>query len=435
MSSKVFERPTDILIPATSLWAKLPLIAGVVGIIGTGITVAQMAGDHGARASFSYLFAFMTMLSIAIGALAFVLIQHLVRAGWSAVVRRVAEAAAATLPVFALLFIPIVVLGFTHLYPWAHESDAILEAKRWWLGADLGNGSATKFIARAVLFFGIWSVLGVMLWRLSVKQDGQDPAVVEATTHTMRKLSAGGMFLFALSMSAAAIDWQMSLLPHWYSTMYGVYYFAGAMVAFYAFLALTLVGLQKAGLLKTAVTTEHYHDVGKFMFGHTVFWAYITFCQFMLIWYANIPEETEYFMMRMEGGWDKISLAMPIIHFFIPFFFLISRHVKRNTTGLIVGALWLMGVHIIDIYWNVLPNAGAHHGGPEKVAEGHAAGEAIAAAAAHHGPHLALALTDVTAFVGIGGLFLAAFAFLLKKHPVVAIGDPRLAESMAHENY
>ena len=435
MSSKVFERPTDIQIPATSLWAKLPLIGGVVGVAGAGFTISQMVGEHGARASFSYLFAFMTMLSIAIGALAFVLIQHLVRAGWSAVVRRVAEAAAATLPLFAVLFIPIVVLGFTHLYPWSHESDAILEAKRWWLGADLGNGSGTKFVGRAVLFFAIWSALGVMLWRLSVKQDGRDPAVVEATTHTLRKLSAGGMFLFALSMSAAAIDWQMSLLPHWYSTMYGVYYFAGAMLGFYAFLALCLLGLQKAGLLKTAVTTEHYHDVGKFMFGHTVFWAYITFCQFLLIWYANIPEETEYFMMRMEGGWDKVSLAMPFIHFFLPFFFLISRHVKRNATGLVVGAIWLLGVHVVDIYWNVLPNAGAHHGGPEKVAEGHAAGEAIAAAAAHHGPHLALALTDVTALLGIGGLFLAAFAFLLKKHPVIAIGDPRLAESMAHENY
>lgn len=222
----------------------------------------------------------------------------------------------------------------------------------------------------------------------------------------------------------------MSLQPHWYSTIYGVYYFAGAMVAFYAFLGLTMMALQKGGMLKTAITTEHYHDVGKFMFGHTVFWAYITFSQFMLIWFANMPEETEYFIQRMEGGWDKVSLAMPIIHFFIPFLFLISRHVKRHAVGFAVGAAWLLVVHTIDIFWNVMPNQGAH-GAPA----GHgAAGEAVAGAA-HHAPHLSIALVDITALVGITGLFLAAFAFFLKKSAVVCINEPRLFESMRHENY
>ncbi len=419
------ERPTDITIPATSLWAKLPLIAGGIGGLGTLATIVMMVtGEHKDRAAYAYLFAFMATLSIALGSLAFVLIQHAVRAGWSTVIRRIAESSAATLPLFAILFLPILFIGFHDLYPWTHETDKVLEAKRWWLGADGGNGSMTKFLVRAVIFLGIWSFLGVTLWRWSTSQDKlANRDARDAITRKLWTLSAGGIFLYALSQSFAAFDWQMSLLPHWYSTMYGVYYFAGSMVGFYAFTGLTLMTLQKAGVLKNAVTTEHYHDIGKLMYGHTIFWAYVTFSQFMLIWYANIPEETEYFMMRVEGGWHYITYAMPVIHFFIPFFMLVSRHVKRNRMGLAVACVWLLVVHVIDIYWNVLPNylPGGHHPGGEEVVT-------------HH-PALAIALVDVTAFVGIVGLFLAVFAWLLKKNAVVCIGDPRLEESLAHENF
>jgi hypothetical protein len=437
VSSKVIERPTDITVPATSLWAKLPMIAGGVGALGTLATVGMMFGEHKERAFFSYLFAFMAVLSIALGSLIFVLIQHVARAGWSAVVRRIAENSAATLPLFAVLFIPIAFLGFHDLYPWSHESDKVLEAKRWWLGATDGDGSRVKFLVRAGIFFAVWIGLSHVLRKRSTAQD----AIVEQKeqrheiTKSLWALSAGGIFLYALSQSFAAIDWLMSLQPHWYSTMFGVYYFAGSMVGFYSFLALSAMALQKAGLLKTALTTEHFHDIGKFMFGHTVFWAYITFSQFMLIWYANIPEETEYFMIRMEGGWDKLSLAMPLIHFFIPFLFLISRHVKRSRVGLAIGAVWLIVVHILDIFWIVIPNSGAHHAAAG--AEHGAAGEAVghAAEAAAHGAPFALAVTDVTALVGIAGLFLAVFAYFMKKNAVVCIGDPRLEESLAHENY
>lgn len=421
------ERPTDITVPPTSLFAKLPMIAGGIGGLCTLAVVAMMAtGEHKDRAAYAYLFAFLAVLTIALGCLAFTLIQHAVRAGWSTVIRRLAETGAATLPLFAVLFLPILILGFHDLYPWSHESDKVLEAKRWYLGAAGGDGSMTKFLGRAILFLGIWSFLGTTLYRWSVAQDklGADTGARDAITRKLWTLSAGGIFLYALSQSFAAFDWEMSLLPHWYSTMYGVYYFAGSMIAFYAFVGLMTMALQRAGMLKTAVTTEHYHDIGKLLYGHTIFWAYVTFSQFMLIWYANIPEETEYFMMRMEGGWDKISLAMPLIHFFIPFFMLVSRHFKRSRTGLAAACIWLITVHFIDIYWNVLPNyvAGGHHT---------ATGEEVVT---HH-PELAVALVDVLALVGIGGLFLAVFAWLLKKNAVVAIGDPRLDESLVHENY
>jgi hypothetical protein len=234
----------------------------------------------------------------------------------------------------------------------------------------------------------------------------------------------------------------MSLHPHWYSTMFGVYFFAGSMVGFYSFLAVVTMSLQKYGMLTKAITAEHYHDVGKFAFGHTVFWGYIAFCQFMLIWYANIPEETEYYMLRMEGGWRNVTLAIPLVVFFIPFFMTLSRHVKRSRTGLLVAACYLLFAHALDLYWAILPNAGAHsekaeHGAAAAGAEhvvGNTAGEA-AAAVAEHGPHFGIALVDVAAFFGIVGLFLALFSFLLQRNKVICIGDPRLDESLRHENY
>ncbi|MDP2340747.1 MAG: quinol:cytochrome C oxidoreductase [Deltaproteobacteria bacterium] len=439
--SHAIERPTDITVPPTSLWAKMPMIAGVVGVAGTGFTIAMMFGDHKDRAFFAYLFAFAFTLSIALGALAFVLIQHATRAGWSAVVRRIAETAMATLPLFAVLFIPIAVLGFHTLYPWSHETDKFLEAKRWWLGAELGNGSGNKFYMRAVIFFGIWTLLSQLLYRWSLAQDnlGDNKTERDAITRKLWTLSAGGIFLFALSQSFAAIDWLMSLQPHWYSTMFGVYFFAGSMVGFYAFLAVVTMSLQKYGMITKAVTTEHYHDIGKFAFGHTVFWGYIAFCQFMLIWYANIPEETEYYMMRMAGGWDKISLAIPFVVFFIPFFLTLSRHVKRSRVGLLIAGIYLLFAHALDLYWAVIPNAGAHGekapGTEHAVVEAGAAGSGELATAVHHGAHFGIALVDVAAFVGIVGLFLALFSFLLQRNKVICIGDPRLDESLKHENY
>jgi hypothetical protein len=426
-------KPVDITIPATSLWAKLPIIGGTMAVVGLAATIGSMFGHDKDRAVFSYLFAFEWVLSLALGGLAFTLIQHATRAGWSAVVRRVAETAMATLPLFALLFLPILFIGFHDLYPWSHENDEILSRKRWWLGGE--NGSMTKFAIRAVLFFGIWTLLSQVLYRKSVAQDtlaAGDPKR-DALSKQMWAFSAGGIFLFALSQSFAAVDWLMSLQPHWYSTIYGVYYFAGSMVGFFSFLALVMMGLHKAGLLKTAVTTEHFHDVGKFMFGFTVFWAYIAFSQFILIWYANIPEETEFYMIRAEGGWRALSYAMPFVHFFMPFLYLVSRHVKRSRTGLFIGAVWLSCVHAYDLFWNVMPNQGLHGDKHGDVA-GHAA-EVVSEFGLHHISHFSIHWLDLTAMLGVLGAFLAVFGWLLKKNAVICIGDPRLVESMRHENY
>jgi hypothetical protein len=399
------EKPTDITIPKTSLWAKLPIIGGVLAVVGLGATFA-MIGSHKAEVMHSYLWAYEFALSIALGGLAFTLIQHAVRAGWSTVIRRIPETAMMTLPLFALLFVPIAAFGMHELYPWTHETDAILERKRWYL-------TEGGFFVRAGFYFLVWSGLAWALYSRSTKLDTMtDHDERSKTVRQLWGISAGGLFLFGLTMTFQSVDWLKTLTPHWYSTMWGVYYFAGAMFAFYAFTTLVLMGLQKAGLIKTAVTTEHFHDLGKFMFGHTVFWAYIAFSQFMLQWYANIPEETEFWIHRVHGGWEYISYGLPFVHFFIPFLYLVSRHVKRHRLALVAAAFYFLIVHAVDLYWVVLPSA--NHG---------------------HEPHLAPSFINFTALLGVCGAFMAVFGFFLNRNKVICIGDPRLEESMAHENY
>jgi hypothetical protein len=409
--SHEIQKPTDIEIPSTSLWAKLPVIGGVLAIVGLGATLAAAFGEHKARAMFSYLWAYEVVLAIALGALGFVVIEHTVRAAWSTVIRRFAETAAMTLPFFALLWVPIGFIGLHAIYPWTHEHDAILDKKRWFL-------SEGAFMTRAAIYFAIWIALSVILHKLSTRQDGLGNKTQERDeiSRKMWRVSAVGIILYALTQSFQAIDWMMSLQPHWYSTIFGVYYFAASILAFFAFATLVALGLQKAGVLKTAITTEHFHDLGKYVFGYTIFWAYIAFSQFLIIWYASIPEETEFYMVRMEGGWAGVSYLLPILHFAVPFFFLISRHVKRSRTLLGWAAVWTLVMHAVDIYWLVLPNYGIHGEG------------------AHH-PHFAPSYLDAMALVGIAGAFLAAFGVYLNKHKVICINDPRLEESLAHENF
>lgn len=413
MATHAIEKPNDITIPSTSLFAKLPVIGGVMAVVGLGVTLASALGENRARAMFAYLWAFECVMALALGALGWLLINHTVKAAWHIVLRRIAESVAITLPAFAFLFIPIAALGFHELYPWSHAEhiDEILARKQWFLTPGF-------FFGRAALYFAIWCGLAWTLHSTSTQMDHEtDASKRAALMNRLIVVSAPGIALYALSQSFQAIDWIMSLQPHWYSTIFGVYFFAASILAFNAFLALVAMGLQKAGVLTRAITTEHFHDLGKYVYGYGVFWAYIAFSQFILIWYANIPEETEFYMVRVEGGWQYISYALPVLHFFVPFFYLLSRHVKRSRLGLAVACGWMLLMHLVDFYWLILPNFGLHGG------EG------------HHEPHLAVSYLDVAALIGVLGVFFAAFGYFLNKHKVVPINDPRLSESLAHENY
>jgi len=384
-------------------------IAAVIGLLAIGVSVVLglSVGAGGARFYFSYLVSFCYFLSIALGALFFVLIQHVTRAGWSVVVRRFAEAISMNVIPFALLFIPVI-LGMNHLYHWTHADAVAHDHLLAWKAPYLNT---TFFIIRVAIYFVIWGLLARYFFSRSGLQDETGDWKI---TIRMQNWSAPGLVLFALTVTFFAFDCLMSLDPHWYSTIFGVYYFTGGAVGFFALLPIVTHLVQRSGRVTNAISPEHYHDMGKLVFAFVVFWAYIAFSQYMLIWYANIPEETVWFLKRQTGDWTKLSLFLLFGHFIIPFIMLISRWVKRRSGVLFVGAFWVLLVHWADIYWLVMPEMpSVRHGDVGQVP---------------------LHLLDLTCFIGLGGLFIAVMAWLLRKRALIPVKDPRLEESLAFEN-
>jgi hypothetical protein len=389
--------PSAATEPPAGRWARrLPAIGFGLGAVGFGVS-GLLAGD-GSRFYASYLVAWLFATSIALGGLFFVLLHHATRAGWSAVLRRLAEHLAATMPLLALLFVPVA-LGLERLYPWARPeaaADPLLAAKSAWLEPGF-------FLARAAVVLGAWSLLAWWFRRRSLAQDSTgDPAI----SRRLKALAAPALIVFALTLTVGAFDWIMSLEPHWYSTIFGVYFFAGSVVAVFA--TLILLALAARPALGEVVTAEHFHDLGKLLFAFVVFWAYIAFSQFMLIWYGNLPEETLWYAHRTGPGWEGATVALAAGHFVLPFFFLLSRAVKRRAPTLVAGAVWMLAMHYLDLYWLVMPSldpAGLR-------------------------PH-ALDAATLVAVVGFGA---GAFGLLMRRRALVPVRDPRLPESLSFEN-
>ncbi len=377
------------------LWRGAAL-AGILAI-GVSLGVAAVTPDGWHRFFFAYLLAFAFVLSLALGSLYFVLLHHLTNSGWSVVLRRIAELFAGTLPFLAVLGVPLL-FGMGELYPWARDGYAAAHAKAAYLNVPF-------FAVRGVIYFAVWGSLGRFYLRSSSAQDVSGDV---SLTVTMRRWSAPAMIAFAVTLSFAAFDLLMSLDPGWYSTIFGVYYFAGAAVGVYALLTVTAFLLQRAGFIRRSVTVEHYHDLGKLLFGFVVFWAYIAFSQYMLQWYANLPEETHWFVARQSHGWGWVGLALVFGHFLIPFAALLSRAPKRRPRYLAAMGAWMLVMHWVDLYWLVMP------------------------AASPASP--ALHVVDVTVVLGLAALLVAAAAFLARGRALVPEGDPRLEESLAFEN-
>ena len=392
--------PSRISLPRGGFAARLPLVAGAAGLVLLVVTFVAGAGEPG-QLYHSYLLSWIYFVTLALGGLFFVLLQHLTRAGWSVVVRRLAEAVAATLPLLALLGVPLA-FGLHSLYHWTHEeavaADPLLQHKSPWL-------DPTFFLLRAVLYLAIWSWLGWWFWRQSERQDAMGAL---ALTRRMQAASAPAMLAFGITLTLAAFDWVMSLDPHWFSTVFGVYVFAGVAISAFALLILLVLGLQRLGTLSGVVTADHFHDLGKLLFGFVVFWAYIGFSQFMLIWYANVPEETGWYAHRIGHGWKAVTVALAVGHFVAPFFFLLLRDVKRHGLPLAAAAVWMLAVHWLDLYWLVMPT--------------------------HYTEGPRLHYLGALSLLGIGCLFVAALAWVLRHRPLVPVNDPRLAESLAFEN-
>lgn len=468
---------TDYRITEKSGWAGAWKKAAGVGVVGIAASLFGMTAAPD-RFPFSYVFALFAFLSLGLGALFFVMIQYITKAGWSVSVRRTAEFFMAGLPVFVLLVLPLMLPGtMAKLFPWVEPAHgdhggehAAPQGSQAVPGAGHGQGhgdghsppaaagapaaappvdgnalepwayrmpgntgvpvdpramekahhaehahvlagkapylNKTFFYVRAVFYVLIWAWLSMKYFRWSTDQDKSKKA---ENTSLAQQFAPKGLMLFAITISFAAFDWIMSLNPMWYSTIFGVTIFAGSCVINMATLILVTLGLKNSGLIGNAVTVEHYHDMGKLLFGWLVFWAYVSFSQFFLIWYGNIPEELSFFHMRWNdngGTWRMMGLALILIHFAVPFWLLMSRNVKRRTQVLAFGALILVVMHFVEMYWLVLPNFGP----------------------------LSFHWLDVTCLLGVGGIYLAAVLHRMEGHPLIPVGDPRLVRALEFEN-
>lgn len=400
-------RHEQVHIADDSPWKKLPMVFGAIGIVSL-LAAFAMKGNDPAKFWSSYLTAVMWGLAIGLGGLWFVIVQHAARAGWSIVVRRIAENLMLALPVVAVLILPVVFMGTHDLFHWSHteavEHDPMLKAKEPYLNEG-------QFHIRALIYVVVWAALALSYWTWSTKQDtARDPAPY---SHKMRWWAPLAIISFALSMTFGAFDWLMSLDPHWFSTIFGVYFFAGCVSIVASSIALTVILLHRSGYLRGVVTAEHFHDLGKLMFAFTVFWGYIGFSQFFLIWYASIPEETHWYSYRGHGDWLTLSLVLVFARFVLPFLGIMSRKIKRNPRTLAFWCVWIIVAEFIDMYWLIQP----------------------ALAHSHGGEHIQPDLYDVTTLLGVAGLLLAVFTWGLTNRALVPLKDPRLEESLNHENF
>lgn len=375
-----------------------------LGLVATAIIayVALFAGAafDSKQFAFSYLFAFTFFFTICMGGLFWILVHHGLDAEWSVVVRRQLENLASLLVVMGILFIPLVFVA-PKLWYWMTKlpgEDILLDEKWPYL-------TPWFFWLRAAFYFVFFTVAATWLRANSILQDKDG-----APRYTVfnRKITFASLPLFAVCLTFAAIDWLMGLDYHWFSTMWGVYIFAGTALSAMCVLVLIITALRGAGYFENIISVEHYHIMGKLMFAFTVFWAYIGFSQYMLIWYANIPEETVYFLRRNTENWQVLSTALVVGHFFVPFLMLLPNPGKRKPAFLCGMAIWILVMHMLDMYIIVLP--------------------------ALHKSGVSVSWMDFASLAAIGCTLAAVFLKRLGDAPLWPLRDPRLPQSIALKN-
>ena len=432
-------RPAKITSPIVDLGGAhlklmpLCLIVGAIGVVVAFFFSGSFAEGGYQRFAHIYLVNFAFVLTMCIGCLFFVTISHLTRAGWNVTVRRIAELYAQCIPVLLILFLPILIpllFSSDSLYTWndggfsvVGNSDEV-KALRVEIAQlpmaerppleQLKHAYLNKsfFALRWIIYFGIWGTMATFFLRTSLTQDKTGN---KNLTSRMQAFSAPAMIVFAASIVFSSLDLLMSLAPLWFSTMFPVYFFAGSVLSSLALITLTALYLQRTGRITDEVTVEHFHDMGKLMFGFVVFWGYIAFSQFMLIWYANIPEETYWFQYRMDmkDGWGLLSIVLLVGHLFIPFLFMMGRTMRRNKTLMFVATIWLLLMHWVDMYWLVMP-------------------QYLRASGLDSIGNLSI-VSDPACTIGVLGLFFGIFFLITGDKPLVTLQDPRLGEALNHE--
>jgi len=398
MSSTPITTHAHQVLKVTAFKAPQTLMSAIYTFIIIGIiTFALGVFKNPERLWTSYLTAFFFFASLACGALFFIAVNYTAKAGWSASIRRLAEAMTSYFPVMLLSSL-VLILGFKYLYAWGTPATMqhLAHSKQIYL--------APWFVITRLVIFGLGSLyFAKLIVGNSLKQDQSGD---HALTYKNITYSIGYIAFFAIFFTMFSIDMMMSLLPTWYSTIYGLYCFAAAIQATMAFLAIVIVWMRSSPWISGYITEEHQHDIGKFLKGFTVFWAYIAFSQFMLIWYANIPEETEFYIIRSLNGWMPVSFALLIFRFIVPFLALLPRASKRSNSILIPISILVLVMQYVDLYWLVYPNF--NDGVPK------------------------FGFWEVGIFLGFAGLFLLTMTQFMTKNSLVAVNDPRMHEAVKH---
>lgn len=375
-------------------FALLRTRALVAGAVAAAIAIVWAMFDP-LQAARSYLLGYLLWLGIALGSLGILGIHYLAGGAWGAVVRRPLEAATRTLPLLAVLFVPIA-LSASSIFEWAHpgvmEHDPVLAAKSQYLNLPF-------FYARAAIYFAAWILVSVFLNRWSIAQD-REPG--DAATRRLEMMGRGTLVIYGITATFAAVDWVMSLEPHWFSMVFGLLIMSEQVLSAFAFSIVVLLFLRRRDLIPDVVRPQQMRDLGSFLLAFVMIWAYLSLSQLLIIWSANLPEEISWYLRRSVGGWKEVGTGLVLLHFAVPFFVLLSRHAKEHAKVLGGVALWLLFGRWVELVWLIVPSY--EKGG------------------------FTLHLLDVVLPVAIGGLWLWAYLGHLGRHPLLPLHDPALEE-------
>ena len=379
-------------------------VVGIVGLVACGICFFLYGDQYGDRFFHSYLIAFMFVLGLSLGSLGLLMLQHLTGGHWGIMTRRPLESATRVLPLVAVFFLPIAIFGMKHLY------------KEWLDAPPTGEGSLSNlqksylttngFLIRAVIYFAVWFLLVYIFNRWSKEQDVNRED--RALRRRLKMLAGPGIILYVFVMTFAAIDWVMSLSPHWASTIYGFLFVIGQLISSMSLMIVVLVLLSRTAPMEGIIQSRHLHDLGKLLLAFVMLWAYFGFSQLLIIWSGNLPEEISFYRTRLYGAWGVVAVLVLIFHFFVPFFSLLSRDLKRNARLLSKVALWLIFMRLVDLFWLTRPEFTSN---------------------------AVPGLMDFAAILALAGIWFAVFASNLKTQPLLPLGDPHLEEAIeVHEH-
>jgi hypothetical protein len=352
----------------------------------------------------SYLMSFILVLGLTLGSLGLLMLQHLTSGQWGIIIRRSLESATRTLPLVLVFFLPIAFFGMKHLYgawldPEKVKEEPLSKFQQTYL-------TAGWFQLRAAIYFAVWLLLMFLFNRWSKEQDVNRED--RALRRRLAMFAGPGIILYVFAMSFAAIDWVMSLSPHWASTIYGFLFVAGQLISSMAFMIAIVVLLSRTEPFSSVLQKRHLHDLGKLLLAFVMLWAYFDFSQLLIIWSGNQPEEITFYRTRLYGGWGVVAVIVLVFHFFVPFFLLLSQDVKRNAKVLPKIAVWLIFMRLVDLFWMTRPEFTSN---------------------------AAPTWLDIVLPFGLGGLWLGFFAFHLQRHPLLPLGDPKLEEALEHHEH